>query len=109
MRQTLANPFTMSNLDSARAQVANLGYCVIEDALSPDLLQRLRHRVVEQAAGERMAGVANLEYNGANQRIWMLPNKGAVFHELLVHPLIGEMMTPLLGRHYLLSSLTSNI
>jgi ectoine hydroxylase-related dioxygenase (phytanoyl-CoA dioxygenase family) len=85
------------------------GYCIVEDALDDDLLARLRDRVEEQAAGERAAGVAHLEWGGANQRLWMLPGKGAVFLELLQHPLIEEAMTHLLGRSFLLSSLTANI
>ena len=93
----------------ATTQLDELGYCVVENAIDADLLQRLRDRVEEQAAGERTAGVAHLEWGGANQRIWLLVNKGDVFLELLRHPLIEEMMTPLLGRSFLLSSLTANI
>lgn len=39
----------------------------------------------------------------------MLPGKGAVFLELLDHPLIEEVMSHLLGRNFLVSSLTANI
>lgn len=70
---------------------------------------RLRERVIEQAAGERSADVAHIEWGGANQRLWMLPAKGAVFLELLLHKFIEQVMIPLLGRSFLLSSLTANI
>jgi ectoine hydroxylase-related dioxygenase (phytanoyl-CoA dioxygenase family) len=100
---------SMADLDVARARLDADGYVVIDDALDPELLERLRARVVEQAAGERAAGVAHLEWDGANQRLWQLPGKGAVFLELLLHPLLDEMMGFLLGPHFLLSSLTANI
>lgn len=96
-------------LDPARQQLEELGYCVVEDALEPSLLERLRARVVEQAAGERAAGTAHLEWGGANQRIWFLLNKGRVFSELLLHPLVEGAMSHLLGKSFILSSLSANI
>jgi ectoine hydroxylase-related dioxygenase (phytanoyl-CoA dioxygenase family) len=97
------------DLTRAREQLDQVGYCVIEGALDGALLDRLRARVVEQAAGERRAGVAHLEWKGANQRVWQLPAKGEVFRELVLHPLLDELMGHLLGRSFLLSSLTANI
>ena len=98
-----------SDLDRARAQLDERGYTVVEGVLDPAFVTLLRERVIEQAAGERAAGVAHLEWGGANQRLFMLPGKGDVFRDLLVHPFIDEVMSHLLGRNYLLSSLTANI
>ena len=95
--------------DAANRQLDELGYCVVEDALEPSLLERLRARVVEQAAGERAVGTAHLEWDGANQRIWFLLNKGRVFQELLLHPLVEAAMSHLLGKSFILSSLSANI
>jgi ectoine hydroxylase-related dioxygenase (phytanoyl-CoA dioxygenase family) len=100
---------TTEALDAARRRLDEVGYCVIEGALDPALLERLQARVVEQAQGERAAGCAHLEWQGANQRIWFLLNKGRVFQDLLLHPLVEEMMSHLLGRSFLLSSLSANI
>ncbi len=94
---------------TARARLDELGYCVVENALDADLLTRLRERLVEQAAGERAAGVAHLEWDGANQRVMMLPAKGGVFLELLQHPLIDAIVPHLLGPGFVLSSLNANI
>jgi ectoine hydroxylase-related dioxygenase (phytanoyl-CoA dioxygenase family) len=44
-----------------------------------------------------------------NQRIWMLPNKGRIFRDLVLDPLVERMMGHLLGPDFLLSSLTANI
>jgi ectoine hydroxylase-related dioxygenase (phytanoyl-CoA dioxygenase family) len=96
-------------LAAARAELDEQGYVVIEDALPPETVDALRERLVEQAAGERAAGVAHLEWGGANQRLWQLPAKGRVFLDLLRHPLLDELMGHLLGRNALVSSLTANI
>jgi ectoine hydroxylase-related dioxygenase (phytanoyl-CoA dioxygenase family) len=39
----------------------------------------------------------------------MMVNKAAMFRDLVIHPLMAEMMTPLLGPDFLLSSLSANI
>jgi ectoine hydroxylase-related dioxygenase (phytanoyl-CoA dioxygenase family) len=105
----LTTTCSMADLDTAKGRLDTDGFVVIEDALDAELLERLRTRLLEQAAGERAAGVAHLEWHGANQRLWQLPAKGAVFLELLLHPLIDDMMSHLLGQSFLLSSLTANI
>ncbi|HEY1709333.1 MAG TPA: phytanoyl-CoA dioxygenase family protein [Rhizomicrobium sp.] len=88
--------------------LARHGYCVVADALSREQCARLRERVVEQAKGEVATGQAFREPPD-NQRIWMMVNKGAMFRDLVLHPLVAETMTGLLSPDYLLSSLTANI
>jgi ectoine hydroxylase-related dioxygenase (phytanoyl-CoA dioxygenase family) len=39
----------------------------------------------------------------------MLPNKGKIFRDLMLHPVIDTLMSHLLGPDYLLSSFTANI
>ncbi len=58
---------------------------------------------------ERNAGVASLEHVGANQRIWNLINKGAIFAELLHKPLVRDAMSHILDGRFILSSYTANI
>ena len=98
-------------LDAARDQLDALGYCVVPDVLSPPELAVLRARLAEQAQGERAAGVAFHDGGPArpNQRVWMLMNKGQVFRDLMLHPIIEALMGHLLGPDYLLSSFTANI
>ena len=84
------------------------GYGILEGALSPERVAALRTRVIEQARGEDARGVG-FHDGKANQRIWMLPNKGRIFRDLMLDPLIDTVMTPMLGKDYLLSSLTANI
>jgi len=105
----LALPEPTTDLEQAKRDLSHYGVAVVADALSPAQVQRLRERVVEQAAAEREAGVASLEHSGANQRIWNLINKGDVFADLLHVPLIREVMTHILGGRFTISSYTANI
>jgi ectoine hydroxylase-related dioxygenase (phytanoyl-CoA dioxygenase family) len=98
-------------LDAARADLDSKGYCVVENVLSPGEVAAVRQRLVEQAAGERKTGVA-FHDGGAdkpNQRVWMLLNKGKVFRDLMLHPIIDALIGHLLGADFLVSSFTANI
>lgn len=101
-------PSATTNLVRAFDDLAVHGYCLIADVLSPAQVAALRTRVVEQGRGEAAAGVA-FHDSKTNQRIWMMVNKGRMFRDLVVHPFATEMMSHLLGRDFLLSSLTANI
>jgi ectoine hydroxylase-related dioxygenase (phytanoyl-CoA dioxygenase family) len=110
---TLVKPQTpplrsRDELVAATDDLARFGYCVLERALSASAVAALQARVDEQAAGEVAAGCGFVEA-GINQRIWMLPNKGRIFRDLVLDPLVERFMGELLGPRFLLSSLTANI
>jgi ectoine hydroxylase-related dioxygenase (phytanoyl-CoA dioxygenase family) len=92
----------------ALADVARFGYGIVSGALGGEQVAQLRQRVTEQARGEEAVRRA-FHDGGANQRIWMLINKGKAFRDLALHPLATAAMTVLLGKDFLLSSLTANI
>lgn len=118
-----AAPSPTRDLDQVLADVETFGFGVMLDALTPDLLLRLRQRVLQQAAGERAAGVGYFfgdDQTGMpatkgglaeapNQRIGHLLNKGEVFRELLTHPLALAASARILGKKPLLSSLSAMI
>lgn len=100
-----------SAIERAKADLDAQGYCVVENVMSAGEVAALRARLVEQAAGERERGVA-FHDGGAerpNQRVWMLVNKGRVFRDLMLHPVIDTLIGHMLGPDFLLSSLTANI
>jgi len=97
-----------SNRAQAFADLDAHGYCVIAEALSGAQVAALRRRVIEQGAGEEARGAA-FHDSKTNQRIWMMVNKGRMFRDLVIHPLVFEMMPHLLGEDFILSSLTANI
>lgn len=119
---------------TAKSDLAEFGYCLIDQALPPDQLTALRRRLEEQALAEQQAGIGYFDgapgqnwgafrdaegelrpdgftpaAGGINQRVWMLINKGRAFVDLLSHVLARELVTYILGKHYLLSSYTANI
>lgn len=105
----LAKP--TADLQRAYADLAEKGYCVITDVLDAKKLTALRNRLDEQAAGERRLGL-DFRDGGPdrpNQRLWMLLNKGRVFRDLMLEPIIASLMGRLLGPDFLLSSLTANV
>jgi ectoine hydroxylase-related dioxygenase (phytanoyl-CoA dioxygenase family) len=103
-------PLPAPTRDFARAfeDLAQFGYAIIADALEAAQVAALRARVVAQARGEVARGVAYHDYK-ANQRIWMLLNKGKIFRDVTLHPLVEQFMSPILGEDFLLSSFTANI
>ena len=59
-------PVATKNLERLRSDMLNWGYCKIDSALSPDQVAVIRQRVLEQAEGERMAGIAQKTPSGQN-------------------------------------------
>jgi ectoine hydroxylase-related dioxygenase (phytanoyl-CoA dioxygenase family) len=104
-------PKATPDLARAKADYERFGYCLLQDAISPETVARLRRRLVDQAAAEREAGVAILDGgpNLTNQRVRILPNKGQEFLDLLNAPVIDEFCPQLLGDHYIISSYSANI
>ncbi|HLG86118.1 MAG TPA: phytanoyl-CoA dioxygenase family protein [Alphaproteobacteria bacterium] len=90
------------------SQLSENGYAVIEEAIDPEMLERLRDRLDAQAAGEAARGETFNEI-GQNRRIFNLINKGAVFRDLALHPLALAAARHVVGNDFLLSSLTAHI
>jgi ectoine hydroxylase-related dioxygenase (phytanoyl-CoA dioxygenase family) len=91
----------------ARVDLEEHGYALVEGALSSGQLEQVRSRVVEQAAAERAAGKASI--GESTQRIWNLVNKGRVFQDLLLNPLIDAFVPERIGQHALLHGAVAQI
>ena len=127
-------PEPTTDLNQAKANVGEFGYCMLADVLSSKTRTALLQRLQEQAEAEKTLGLAfedggpqqqwgafrdasgrirpeafRAENGGINQRVWMLVNKGQVFVDLLNHPQINQLVQHVLGEEYLLSSHTANI
>jgi ectoine hydroxylase-related dioxygenase (phytanoyl-CoA dioxygenase family) len=104
-------PKATDDLARAKADYEQFGYCLLKDAIAPEQVASLRQRLVEQAAGEREAGVATRDggAHAPNQRVWYLPNKGQEFIDLLDNPVIDAFCPEVLGDHYILASYSANI
>jgi len=132
MTENLPKPTT--DLDRAKADIDEFGYCLLANALNSEQITALRNRIEEQAIAEKQQSLAfedggptqqwgmfrdedgrirpkafREENGGVNQRVWMLANKGKIFLDLLTHTKAKELVSYVLGEEYLLSSYTANI
>jgi hypothetical protein len=87
------------------------GYCLIEVALEPSLLQAVQRRLREQATAERALHDSKNPANPQERNQWvgMLLNKGEVFFELVQHPIAMTLIENLLGADYLISCVDAQI
>ena len=127
-------PRPTRDADRVRADIDRWGYGLHEGLLEEPLLSGARDRLFEQAAAELQQGFAfedggptqqwgqfrdengrirpeafTAAHGGVNQRVWLLPNKGSVFLEVLEHDGMHELVEHVLGEEYQLSSYSSNI
>lgn len=108
-------PVATKDIGRLRSDMLNWGYCKIEDALSAEQVGVIRQRVLEQAEGERLAGIAQKTPSGQN--INCCVNKGQCFeglieqHPLTVQggPLVEQMVTEALGENWICTSLIAAI
>jgi hypothetical protein len=108
-------PAPTKDIHRLRRDFLNWGYCLIEDATSPEQNRALQLRVSEQAAAERALGIAYLME--AQQHVWALVNKGEVFVRCMSHepdavqagPLIEQLLDEALGPGWHHLSFISNI
>ncbi len=124
-------PSPTRNLDQARADLREFGYCIMPNVLSLERLETLRTRLEEQAQAEIEGGIAfedqgpgqnwssphdnaskemfTAANGGINQRVWMLVNKGQVFRDIVTEPSMLPLVEFLLGPCFQLSTLSANI
>ena len=117
-KQELPTPTT--DWGRMRADLDEHGFCLMADALSPTQLTSVRERLLDQAAAEVEDGVAMRDggqtaifgeapESAPNQRLFNLLDKGEEFWQLLLHPIVDEVVYHLLGENVISSSATANI
>ncbi len=97
-----------ADIGQAKRDLQDHGYCLLECPLPPDEFKALRERLLTVAEQERADGSAFL-YDGGNQRVFSLLNKGEEFEELVQEPKVCAVMEELLGFNFLLSSTHANV
>ena len=108
-------PKATKDIKRLRADMLKWGYCKIEEALSADQVAIIRQRVLDQAEGERLAGIAQKTPSGQN--INCCVNKGQCFEGLIEqHPsvvqggaLLEQLVTEALGPNWICTSLIASI
>lgn len=108
-------PVATRDIARLRADMLNWGYCKIEGALSTEQVAVIHQRVLEQAEGERLAGIAQKTPSGQNINCCI--NKGQCFEGLMeLHPasvqgaaLVEQIVTEALGANWICNSLIAAI
>jgi ectoine hydroxylase-related dioxygenase (phytanoyl-CoA dioxygenase family) len=134
MQSTRLLPTATANVEQAKLDIDNFGYCLIANALGPGKVEAALKRLKEQAAAELVQGAAfedggpkqqwgaftdeqgrpkqqayTAAAGGVNQRVWMLVNKGRIFRQILFTASVRAVVDHVLGDDYLLSSFSANI
>ncbi|XOV82770.1 MAG: phytanoyl-CoA dioxygenase family protein [bacterium] len=107
-------PGLTKDIRQMRRDLSKWGYCLIEEGLSQKQYQTLKQRILDQAAGEKLAGVEQLTPSG--QYVNTLINKGSSFglcieqHPDAVQagPVIEQLMDETLGKGWICHSFLSN-
>ena len=124
-------PPPTTDLEQAKRDLDVHGVCRIPEVLTGPELADARRRLVDQAEAERRRGLdfrdggpsqnvlddfgrlkpdAFSEANGGvNQRLWLLVNKGRCFRDMIVHPIVDELVGHLLGPRFIVSTHSANI
>lgn len=127
-------PRPTPDLEQARSDIERFGYCLLQDAVPEPLLSQVRARTEAQAEAEKRLdhafedGGADQQWGafrdeqgriradafkarngGVNQRVWMLANKGKVYHQILEREPILDLVGQVLGDAFQLSAFNANI
>ena len=108
-------PIPSKDIERLRQDMLRWGYCKVEGALSTEQVEIVRRRVLEQAEGERLAGIAQRTPSGQN--INCCVNKGQCFEGLIEQdpkvaqggPLLEQLVTEALGPGWICASLIAAI
>lgn len=108
-------PKSSKNIDQLRKDLLSWGYCKVDSALSAEQVTVVRQRVLDQAEGEKIAGISQKTPSGQN--INCCVNKGRCF-ELLIEqhpsqvqggPLVEQLVNEALGPGWICTSLIAAI
>ena len=108
-------PQATRDIDRLRDDLVRWGYCKVQGAMSDEQVATMRERVLDQAEGEILAGIAQRTPSGQN--INSCVNKGRCF-ELFIEqhpdaaqggPLVEQLVTEALGPGWICNSLIAAI
>ena len=107
-------PQATKDINQMRKDIKEWGFCLIEDAMSKEQCDRFLNRLLDQAEGEKLAGVDQPTPSG--QYVNTLINKGEVFAQCIEQnpaavqagPVIEQIMDETLGKGWICHSFLSN-
>ena len=112
--QSISLPEPTKDIGRMRADFVERGYCLIEDGMSQEQCALMGKRLWEQAAGERLAGIAQGSPYG--QYVNTLVNKGDCFARAIEQdpdvvqagPVIEQLIDEIVGTGWICHSFLAN-
>ena len=93
--------------DSGRRQLEEQGYLLLPGVMDAGLLAHARRRIEELFAAEGDAAGSEFKQEPGARRLANLVNKGRLFEEIVLTPVVLECMAHVLGPRFKLSSLNA--
>jgi ectoine hydroxylase-related dioxygenase (phytanoyl-CoA dioxygenase family) len=108
-------PQPSRDIEQLRKDMLQWGFCKVAGALAAAQVDVIRQRVLQQAEGERLAGIAQKTPSGQNINCCI--NKGQCFEGFIEHdpslvqggPLVEQLVTEALGVNWICTSLIAAI
>ena len=108
--QVLPLPGLTRDVDQAKRDLSEFGLCLLDGALSDRSLLDLQEALGDQAEAERQLGErAPAAALAVQQQVSNLVNKGRIFLDLVEREEVEELAGFLLGKDFLISSITGGI
>ena len=87
------------------------GYTVVRNAISGEFADRIRARILEVAAENQARGIVTMggDKGPTGLTVFRLVERGRVFEEVAVHPILIALMTSVLGHGLTISTFTGMI
>ncbi|ONI76185.1 hypothetical protein ALI144C_36540 [Actinosynnema sp. ALI-1.44] len=96
------------DITRAVSDLTRHGYCLLTCPISDDEFRKLRNRLSTVMSSERENGTAFI-YDGDNQRVFSLLNKGIEFERIVANETVCGVMEHVLGYNFMLSSTHANV
>jgi ectoine hydroxylase-related dioxygenase (phytanoyl-CoA dioxygenase family) len=94
-------------IDGYLVQIARDGYCIIENALSPERADAIAEEVRALEDELETQPYANMFEGARTKRIYNLLTRGPTFREIAIHPLVLSVVEGVLDQGLLVSSLST--
>ena len=87
------------------------GYTVVRGAFTADMADRIRKRILEVAAEDQARGIVTMggDRGPTGRTVFRLVERGRVFEEAALHPVLIALMTSVLGHGLTISTFTGMI
>lgn len=97
----------MTVTDSQRQQLDERGYVILKDFMSGALLSALREKIEQLFDAEGESAGSEFKQEAGCRRLANLANKGQIFRDTIVEPILLELVRHVLGPEIKLSSLNA--